>query len=70
MSARTGEGMRMGMRLAFVAAAAALLAGCGVKGPPELAGDKADMYPRTYPNAAVPSEIVPPGIFIERYRER
>lgn len=60
----------MGMRLVIVLAAAALLAGCGLKGPPELAGDKADMYPRTYPDAAVPSEIVPPGIFVERYRVR
>ena len=60
----------MGTRLVIVLAAAALLAGCGVKGPPELAGDRADMYPRTYPTGAVPSDVVRPGIFIERYRER
>jgi predicted small lipoprotein YifL len=58
------------IRLIIVLAAAAVLAGCGVKGPPELAGDKADMYPRTYPPGAVPSESAPPGIFVERYPER
>jgi hypothetical protein len=60
----------MGTRLVIVLTAAALLAGCGVKGPPELAGDRADMYPRTYPPGAVPHDLVPPGIFIERYRVR
>lgn len=58
------------IRLFIVLAAAAFVAGCGVKGPPELAGDNADLYPRTYPAGAVPSEVQPPSIYVERYRER
>ena len=59
------------LRLFIALAAAALLAGCGVKGAPELAGDKADMFPRTYPPGAVPHAIVPPGLFLPpRYPER
>ena len=52
---------------AAVVALAAILAGCGVKGPPELVGDRADMYPRVYPQGAVPPEVAPTSIYIERY---
>jgi predicted small lipoprotein YifL len=58
-------------RLLFALAAAALVAACGVKGPPELPGDKADMFPRTYPAGAVPHDIAPPGLYVPpRYPER
>jgi len=70
MSGRTRVGMRMGTRLVIVLAAAALLAGCGVKGPPELAGEQTDLYPRTYPPGAVPHDTAQPSIFVERYRVR
>ena len=66
-----GEGPRMPKtlptRLLIALAAAALLAGCGVKGPPELASDQADMYPRVYPRGAVPPEAAPPSIYVQRY---
>lgn len=58
-------------RLLLALAAAALLAGCGVKGPPELPGDQADNFPRTYPPGAVPHETAPRGIFLPpRYPDR
>jgi len=57
------------IRLFIALAAAALVAACGVKSAPELAGDKVDMFPRTYPDRAVPPEGRPPGIYTERYRE-
>lgn len=54
-------------RLLLALAAAALLAGCGVKGPPE----QADNFPRTYPPDATPHEVTPPGIFVPpRYPDR
>mgnify|MGYP001175073125 CR=1 FL=1 len=54
-------------RLLIALTAAALLAGCGLKGPPE----QADNYPRTYPPGAVPHEVVPPGLFLPpRYPDR
>ena len=52
---------------AAVIALAMLLAGCGVKGPPELAGDRADMYPRVYPEGATPPETPPTSIYVLRY---
>jgi hypothetical protein len=52
----------------FCAVAAALLAGCGVKGDPQLPGDRADDFPRTYPQGAVPSEVRPDNIFVEPRR--
>ncbi|HEY7609567.1 MAG TPA: lipoprotein [Alphaproteobacteria bacterium] len=52
----------------FALAAGTLLAGCGVKGPPELASDRADMYPRVYPQGAVPPEAAPPSIYVERWK--
>jgi len=52
---------------AALLALAALLGACGVKGPPELAGDRADMYPRVYPEGAVPPESAPPSIYVQRY---
>ncbi|MBL8663910.1 MAG: lipoprotein [Candidatus Odyssella sp.] len=55
------------IRLFAALAAAAFLAGCGVKGPPE----QADNYPRTYPPGAVPHETAPPGLFLPpRYPSR
>jgi hypothetical protein len=58
-------------RLLFALAAAALVAACGVKGAPELPGDRADNFPRTYPQGAVPNEVVLPGLFSpQRYPER
>lgn len=54
--------------LLFALAAGALLAGCGVKGVPELPADKADAFPRTYPEGAVPSETRPENILIDRWR--
>lgn len=57
-------------RLLAALAAAALLAGCGVKGPPELPGDKADTYPTTYPAGAVPPDVPPTNIYIERWLPR
>jgi predicted small lipoprotein YifL len=48
--------------------AAALLAGCGVKGDPELPPDKADGFPRTYPQGAVPTDERPENIFVDRLR--
>ncbi len=51
-------------------AAAVLAGGCGIKGSPELAGDRDDMFPRVYPEGAVRPEAPPPNIFVERYRER
>jgi hypothetical protein len=55
---------------AAVVALAALLSACGVKGPPELASDRADMYPRVYPQGAVPPDAAPTSIYIERYPDR
>jgi len=59
------------LRLVIAFTAATLLAGCGVKGPPELQGDRADNFPRTYPQGATPHDIVPPGLFVPpRYPDR
>ena len=70
-ASHTGEGQRMlktlPIRLLLAFAVGALLAGCGVKGPPELASDRADMYPRVYPPGAVPPESAPPSIYVGRY---
>lgn len=55
-------------RLLFAFAAAGLLAGCGVKGDPQLPADKADNFPRTYPEGAVPTDARPENIFIDRRR--
>jgi predicted small lipoprotein YifL len=68
MNAASGEGHRMTpIRLFAALVAAAFLAGCGLKGPPE----QADDYPRTYPPGAVPHETLPPGIFVPpRYPDR
>jgi len=55
-------------RLLLAGAAALLLAGCGVKGDPQLPGDKADNYPRTYPQGAVPPDQPPENIFVNRRR--
>jgi hypothetical protein len=52
------------MRRTLICAAAAVLAsGCGVKGPPDLAGDRDDAFPRTNPAGAVPPEVVPRSLF-------
>ena len=59
--------MKTRARLLLAFAAAALVAGCGVKGPPE----QADSFPRTYPPGAIPHETAPPGIFLPpRYPDR
>lgn len=59
----------MSVRLLLAALAlGALLAGCGVKGVPEPKGDRADGYPRPYPEGAVPPESPPPNILLERWR--
>lgn len=55
-------------RLLIALAAGALLAGCGVKGPPELASDRGDMFPRVYPQGAVPPVTPPPSIYVERWK--
>lgn len=54
--------------LFFALAAAALVAGCGVKGVPELPADKADSFPRTYPEGATPSERRPENVHVDRWR--
>jgi predicted small lipoprotein YifL len=54
--------------LLLAAAAALLAAGCGVKGDPQLPEDKADGFPRTYPQGAVPSESRPENIFVDKRR--
>lgn len=54
--------------LLFALAAGLLVAGCGVKGPPELPGDKADMFPRTYPEGAVPPDPAPPSVYVQTFR--
>ncbi len=54
--------------LFFILAATAFLAGCGVKGDPQLPADKADNFPRTYPQGAVPTEDRPENIFVDRRR--
>ena len=55
------------IRLFAALAAVALLAACGLKGPPE----QADNYPRTYPPGAVPHDAPPPGLFLPpRYPDR
>ncbi len=58
------------IRLFAAVAAAALLAGCGVKNVPEYAGEQPDFYPRTYPPGATPNEVVRRSIFLEKYPER
>ena len=55
-------------RLLIALAAAALVAGCGVKGPPEL--ETGDAFPGVYPAGAVPPEVPPVNIFIERWLPR
>ena len=55
-------------RLFLALAAAALAAGCGVKGVPELPADKADNFPRTYPEGATPSEVRPTNVLIDKWR--
>ena len=55
-------------RLILTAAAALLAAGCGVKGDPTLPDDKADNFPRTYPQGAVPSDDRPENIFVDKRR--
>ena len=50
------------------ALAALLLAGCGVKGDPQLPAEKADTFPSTYPPGAVPSETRPENIFVDKRR--
>ena len=47
-------------------AAAALLSGCGVKGEPHLPVDKADDFPRTYPQGAVPNEGRRENVLVDR----
>lgn len=54
--------------LFFALAAAALVAGCGVKGVPELPADKADNFPRTYPEGAAPNDVRPTNVLIDRWR--
>ncbi len=56
------------IRLFMACAAALLLAGCGVKGDPQLPADKADSFPRTYPQGAVPTEDRPENIFVDKRR--
>lgn len=58
------------IRLFIALAAAALVAGCGVKGPPELPGDTADTFPGVYPAGAVPPDVPPVNIYIERWLQR
>jgi predicted small lipoprotein YifL len=58
------------IRCLIALAAAAVLAGCGVKGPPELPGDTADTFPTTYPAGAVPPDVPPTNIYIERWLPR
>ena len=57
-------------RLFTALAVAALVAGCGVKGSPELPGDTADTFPGVYPAGAVPPEVPPVNIYIERWLPR
>ena len=47
--------------------AAAPVAGCGVKGDPQRPEDKADGFPRTYPQGAVPTDTRPENIFVDRF---
>lgn len=55
-------------RLLLALAAAAFVAGCGVKGVPELPEGKADNFPRTYPQGAVPHDARQDNILIDRRR--
>jgi predicted small lipoprotein YifL len=57
-------------RLALALLAALLAAGCGVKGQPELPGDKGDAFPAEYPQGAVAPEERPTNVFLERWRDR
>jgi hypothetical protein len=59
---------RLPTSLFFTLAAATFLAGCGVKGDPQLPADKADNFPRTYPQGAVPTDERQENIFIDRRR--
>lgn len=54
-------------RLLLALAAAALVAGCGLKGDPRLPGDQGDAYPATYPAGAVPSDVASENIFRKRF---
>ena len=54
--------------LFFALAVAALVAGCGVKSPPDVPADKADGFPRTYPPGATPSDARPTNVLIDRWR--
>lgn len=60
-------GTALPSRLLLALAAAALVAGCGVKGVPELQeGRGADRFPRTYPQGAVPHDTRQENILIDR----
>lgn len=56
------------IRLFMAGVAALVLAGCGVKGDPQLPADKADGFPRTYPPGAVPTDDRPENIFVDKRR--
>ncbi|MCW5774589.1 MAG: hypothetical protein KIT16_23295 [Rhodospirillaceae bacterium] len=51
------------LRYLLALAAAALVAGCGLKGDPRLPADQSDHYPATYPAGATPSDSRPENIF-------
>jgi predicted small lipoprotein YifL len=55
-------------RLLLALGVAAVVAGCGVKGPPELPEGRADSFPRTYPQGAVPHDTRQENIFVDRRR--
>jgi predicted small lipoprotein YifL len=55
------------IRLLLALAAAALVAGCGLKGDPRLPTGQADAFPATYPKGAVPNLERPQNIFTKRY---
>jgi predicted small lipoprotein YifL len=62
-------GTALPLRFLLALTAAAFLAGCGVKGVPELPeGRSADGFPRTYPQGAVPHETRQENIFVDRRR--
>jgi hypothetical protein len=60
-------GTTLPLRLLLALAAAAFVAGCGVKGVPELPeGRGADGFPRIYPQGAVPHDTRQENIFTDR----